>query len=169
LNVGDSSEPEHACLVPFPEVAEVVEPWLEHSAGARPSHGIPPHVTLLFPCAPDPDGVGEALEGAVAFDVEFKEVRRFPEVVYLAPEPAEPFIELTRALWRRFPTWPPYAGVHSTITPHLTVAWRAKLDEAAADVAPRLPLRGRASEVMLLRRAEPERWESVACFPLPEA
>ncbi|MFL5959807.1 MAG: hypothetical protein ACJ75G_06045 [Gaiellaceae bacterium] len=43
-----SSEVEHVCLVPFPEVADVVAPWLEHSVGARPSHGIPPHVTLLL-------------------------------------------------------------------------------------------------------------------------
>jgi len=163
-----SSEPEHVCLVPFPEVAEVVEPWLEHSAGARPSHGIPPHVTLLSPCAPDPNGVGDVLADTVAFDVDFREVRRFPDVVYLAPEPAEPFVELTRALWRRFPGWPPYEGAHPTITPHLTVAWGAKLDEAEAKVVPRLPLRGRAHEAVMLRRADPARWEPVARFPFME-
>lgn len=163
-----SSEHEHACLVPFPEVANVVAPWLEHSAGARPSHGIPPHVTLLFPCAPDPEGVGEALADAEAFDVDFREVRRFPEVVYLAPEPAEPFVGLTQALWRRFPDWPPYGGAHPTITPHLTIAWHAKLNEAEADVAARLPLRGRAQEAVLLCREEPDSWAPVARFPFRE-
>jgi 2'-5' RNA ligase len=116
---------QHACLVPFPELAEVVEPWLEYSAGARPSHGIPPHVTLLFPCAPDPDGVGDVLEGVEAFDVEFREVRRFPQggVVYLAPQPEQPFVRLAELLWERFPDWPPFGGEFPTITPHLTVAW----------------------------------------------
>ena len=163
-----SSEPEHACLVPFPQVAAVVAPWLERSAGARPSHGIPPHVTLLFPCPPDADGVGKVLADTVAFDVDFREVRRFPGVVYLAPEPAERFVLLTRALWERFPDWPPYGGAHPTITPHLTVAWQAELDEAEADVAPRLPLRARAQEAVLLRRAETDRWEPVARFPFRE-
>lgn len=164
-----SSELKHVCLVPFPELGEIVNPWLEHSSGARPSHGIPPHVTLLFPCAPDPAGVGDVLADTVAFDVDFREVRRFPDVVYLAPEPAEPFVELTRAFWRRFPDWPPFQGAHPTITPHLTVAWGAKLDEAEANVAPRLPLRGRAHEAVLLRRSEPARWDPVARFPFREA
>lgn len=163
-----SSEIEHACLVPFPELGGIVDPWLEHSVGARPSHGVPAHVTLLFPCSPDPEGVGEALAAVEAFDVHFREVRRFPGVVYLAPEPAQPFVDLTHALWRRFPDWPPYAGAHETITPHLTVAWQAKLDEAAADVAPWLPLRGRAREAVLLRRVQPDEWEPVAQFPFRE-
>ena len=163
-----SSEPEHVCLVPFPELGEIVDPWLEHSIGARPSHGIPPHVTLLFPCPPDPEGLGEVLAAAPAFDVAFREVRRFPDVVYLAPEPAQPFVELTQALWRRFPDWPPYGGAHETITPHLTVAWQGKLDEAEADVAPRLPLHGRAREAVVLRRAEPHRWEPVGRLPFRE-
>lgn len=159
---------QHVCLVPFPEVAEVVEPWLEHSAGARPAHGIPPHVTLLFPCAPDPEGLGDVLGDAEAFDVEFREVRRFPGVVWLAPEPAEPFVEITRALWKRFPDWPPYEGAHAEITPHLTVAWQEKLDEADADLAPRLPLHGRAREAVLLRQAHPKRWEPIARFAFRE-
>jgi hypothetical protein len=163
-----SDDLEHVLLVPFPAIASVVEPWLEHSAGARPSHGIPPHVTLLSPCAPDPEGIAVVLEEATTFDVEFREVRRFPGVVYLAPEPAEPFVELTRAVWRRFPDWPPYAGAHSTITPHLTVAWGARLDEAEAHVGARLPLRGRAQEAVLLRRIEPDRWEQAARFPFGE-
>jgi hypothetical protein len=160
-----SSELEHACLVPFPELAEVVEPWLEHSVGARPSHGVPPHVTLLHPCAPDSDGVGEVLEDALAFDVDFREVRRFPDVVYLAPQPAEPFVDLTRALWRHFPDWAPHEEAHPTITPHLTVAWGAKLDAAEAAVRRFLPLRGQAREALLLHRKAPECWEPVARFP----
>jgi hypothetical protein len=164
-----SSEVAHACLVPFPEVASVVEPLLEHSVGARPSHGIPPHVTLLSPCAPDPDGVAEALSDATVFEVDFREVRRFPDVVYLAPEPADPFVELTQRLWRRFPDWPPYAGAHPTVTPHLTVAWGAELDRAEAEVASRLPLRGRAHEAVLFQRAEPDRWEPLARFPFRES
>lgn len=164
-----SSESEHALLVPFRELAGVVEPWLEHSVGARPSHGIPPHVTLLFPCPALPDEIGEVLAGTAPFQVDFREVRRFPEVAYLAPEPPEPFAELTRALWDRFPDWPPYGGAHPTITPHLTIAWGAKLEEAEAAVAADLPLRGQAREALMLRRAEPDHWEPAERFPFREA
>jgi 2'-5' RNA ligase len=160
-----SSEPEHALIVPFEEVAEVVEPWLEHSFGARPSHGIPPHVTLLFPCPPDPDGFGEVLADVEAFDVDFPSLRRFPQgVVYLAPDPDAPFRELTRRLVERFPDWLPFRGEFEGV-PHLTVAWGAKLDDAEKAVATALPLRGRAQEALLLSQVQRDRWEPVARFP----
>jgi len=165
-----SSELRFALLVPFPEVAELVEPWLEHSTGARPSHGIPPHVTLLHPCPGDEDeAIGGVLAGSAAFEVEFRETRRFPDVVYLAPEPDGPFVAMIEALRERFPDWPPYGGAFAEIVPHLTVAWGAKLDEAEADVAPALPLRGRAREAVLLGEVAPRRWEPQARFPFREA
>jgi hypothetical protein len=155
----------HALVVPFPEVEEVAVPWLEHSIGARPSQGIPPHVTLLFPSPGEPVEIGDVLADVEGFDIEFRETRRFPEVVYLAPEPPEPFVELTRLLWRRFPDWPPYEGAHRTITPHLTVAWGAKLEEAERAVEMQLPLRGRARAAVLFREVEPRRWKPAARFP----
>jgi hypothetical protein len=98
-----SSEPLHVCLVPLRELGDIANPWLEQSMGARPSHGVPPHVTLLFPCPGKPSEIGEVLANVDAFDVDFREIRRFPDVAYLAPDPAEPFAELTCALWDRFP------------------------------------------------------------------
>ena len=89
-------------------------------------------------------------------------------VVYLAAEPAKPFVDLTRALWQRFPDWPPYEGAHPTIRSHLTVAWGAKLEEAEAAVTTALPLRGRVRAAELLRRDAPERWERLANFPFRE-
>ena len=87
--------------------------------------------------------------------------------MYLAPEPGEPFVRLTQALRARFPSWPPYEGKFlPDITPHLTVAWGAKLDEAEAAVTTALPLRGRAREAVLFRQLAPERWEPSARFPL---
>jgi 2'-5' RNA ligase superfamily len=129
-----------ALVIAFPELGPLLEPWLEHSIGGRPSHGVPPHVTILFPSPPE---IGDALDDAVAFDVEFLETRRFPVgAVYLAPEPPDPFIDLTRRVWGLFPDWPPYGGEFlPDITPHLTIAWGALLDEAEAAVAAHLPLR----------------------------
>jgi hypothetical protein len=154
----------HALVVPFPELAPLVEPWLEHSVGARPSHGVPPHVTILFPAPAD---IGGVLEGVTAFDVEFRETRRFPiGAVWLAPEPAETFVALTKAVWARHPEWPPYGGEFlPEITPHLTVAWGAMVDEAEADLRERLPLRARAREAVLLAQVEPPRWAVQSTFP----
>jgi 2'-5' RNA ligase len=159
-------------LVPFWEVSDVVEPWLELTCpSSKPSQGIPAHVTLLFPLPVDADGVGAALEGARPFDVEFRTLRRFPTTLWLAPEPAEPFVRLTEALVARFPEWLPYGGAFDAIVPHLTVAQgdAAALGAAERDVAPLLPLGGRASEAILLAEVEPDTWVPQATFPFRAA
>ena len=66
-----------------------------------------------------------------------REVGRFPTVVYLAPEPSEPFDRLTEAIDARFPDFPPYAGAFDGVIPHLTIT-----ESAAApldDIEPRRP------------------------------
>lgn len=162
-------------LVPVREVASVVEPWLERTCESKPSHGIPAHVTLLFPCPPPEEPVVEAvrdvLGGVRAFDVDFPALRRFPGTLYLAPEPAAPFTSMIEALVARFPDWPPYGGAFDSVVPHLTVAQgdEATLAAAEAGMSPRLPLRGRAGEVTLLTEVEPERWLVDASFPLEPA
>lgn len=154
----------HALLLPFPELSPVVDRWLEHSDGARPSHGIPPHVTILAPAPPD---IGDVLDGVGAFSVVFRETKRFPiGAVWLAPDPAEPFVELTRRVWGRYPDWPPYGGEFlPDITPHLTVAWGAKLDEAEADVRTKLPIHAQAREATLFRKVGETQWVVQSTFP----
>ena len=125
-------------------------------------------VTLLAPCPGDAEAIADALEGTAAFDVEFRRLRRFTEVstLYLAPEPAEPFVALTAQLVERFPDWLPYGGVHgTTVIPHLTVTQGPAEDDAEGAVAKALPLRGRAREAVLLAEVESGRFESVARFP----
>ena len=159
-------------LVPFRELAAAVEPWLEHSVGARPSHGIPPHVTLLFPFPPPDESVvaeaTDALAKLESFDVMFGELRRFTDTkaLYLTPDPVEPFIAVIESLVATFPGWLPYGGAYDSIVPHLTVAWGAQLDEAEADLEPRLPLRARAREAVLLTEVQPRRWLPHTSFPL---
>ena len=55
-----------AITVPFPEAA-AFDGWRERTCGSKPSHGVPPHVTLLFPFAPAP--VEDALVTEIDFDV----------------------------------------------------------------------------------------------------
>ena len=56
-----------------------------------------------------------------AFEVRFERVRRFPGLVWIEPEPAEPFATLTAAVAARWPDYPPYGGRFDTVIPHLTV------------------------------------------------
>jgi hypothetical protein len=158
---------ESVVLVPFPDVAAFVEPWMERTCpNSKPSRGIPAHVTLLYPSPADVDEVARVLDSVAAFDVAFEETARFEEILYLVPKPQAPFAEMTQALVRRFPDWPPYGGKFDGIVPHLTVAQAdaATLDVAERDVVPHLPVRARAQHAVMLTEVEPQRWELQATF-----
>jgi 2'-5' RNA ligase len=134
-------------------------------------------VTLLFPFVPAErvdEGVIAELQRLFAatspFAVTFRELRRWPEMVYLAPEPPEPLARLTETIVERWPEYPPYEGVHETLIPHLTVAYGddALLDEVEAAVTPKLPIEAHVTEAVLLEELEQDwgRWDERARFPL---
>jgi 2'-5' RNA ligase len=160
-----------AVVVAVPEAAPVVDPWRERTLPEKPSIGIPPHVTLLTPFAP-PDQIDErALRELFAlyqpFMFRLARTARFPELVYLEPEPAEPFVRMTEALVERFPEYPPYEGAFASIVPHLTVASgdEAVLAEAEAAIRPSVPIEAEAREAVLLVEVVPwARWETRARF-----
>jgi SAM-dependent methyltransferase len=136
---------------------------------------VPAHVTILFPfLAPTrlTDEVDRDLAdiaGSVgAFDVTFRRVGRFPDVLWLAPEPVEPFARLTDAVARRWPDHPPYGGAFEQVIHHLTVADGAPsdvLEEASAAVARSLPVVERVSALTLSVR-ERGAWHVRRRYPL---
>jgi 2'-5' RNA ligase len=160
------SELRSAVVVPVPEAAAAVDRWRERTCEAKPSTGVPPHVTLLVPfVAPaeiTDDVIAELRDvlAVPAFPLELRELRRFPGTLYLAPEPAAPFARLTAALGRRFPGCPPYGDPSLAVIPHLTVAQGddALLDRAAAEVTSALPLRAEIRETLLLEH-DGARWQ----------
>jgi 2'-5' RNA ligase len=166
-----------ALVIEFPESGAAVEEWRERTCKDKPSIGIPAHVTLLFPFLP-PDQIGDevlselrALFAATTpFEVGFRESRRWPRMVYLAPEPPEPFIGLTEEIVERWPDYPPYEGLHDSVIPHLTVAYGddALLAEVEADIGSALPIQAVVREATLLEEIEPDwgRWRTRAGFPL---
>lgn len=110
----------------------------------------------------------ELVGGHPAFEVTFSALRRFPDVLYLAPEPAEPLRALTRALVARWPDTQPYGGQFTEIVPHLTVAHTEDPEvfaAAEADLAPRLPLATEATAVSLYV-SDGTRWHRRTSFPL---
>jgi hypothetical protein len=168
-----------ALVVLVPEAEAAVKPFRDRydpSAAA----GMPAHNTLLYPFK-SPDEVDETVLrdlrhcfahfSPIAFSLG--SIRRFPvEVLYLAPEPAEPFRRLTLAIWERYPETPPYGGKWPDIIPHLSVAWLTdarQLDGVANKFAEasreRLPIRAIASEVALMD-IRSGRWQVRAMFGL---
>jgi hypothetical protein len=153
-----------AVIVAVPEAAPVVDGWREQTCGGTSSRGVPAHVTLLYPFVPA-DELGAAtvaqlaalFAAAAPFDAAFREVRRWPELAYLAPDPPEPFVALTEAIVARWPAQPPYAGETAEIVPHLTCAMGASelLDRVEADIRPRLPIAARVTEALLIEEVEP--------------
>ena len=102
--------------------------------------GMPAHVTVLFPfISPDllTDSdlarTTETFQRFQPFQFKLEQIGRFPESLYLIPEPDEPFISLTEAIVREFPESPPYDGKFPKIIPHLTVANRSAEFSAIAE------------------------------------
>jgi len=127
--------------------------------------GVPAHVTILSPFVPAAAldrrvsaTVSELVARTKAFDVAFNHARRWPPsdigpgVVWLEPEPAEPFVALTRAIWSEFPDYPPYGREDDEIEAHLTIAIDdpSHFDAAEAAAAEFLPFRRHVNTVALL-------------------
>jgi 2'-5' RNA ligase len=162
-------------VVPVPEAERVVGRHRERLDPAA-SWGVPAHVTVLYPFV-DPVSVDEALVrrladvvGSVsAFDCTFRRTGWFgQDVLWLAPEPHQPFIELTEAVWQAFPAHAPYGGVYADLAPHLTVGQRSEGDEsielAAVEplVAGQLPVSTFVERVHLMAGApEPGGWRTI--------
>lgn len=163
-----------AVVVTVPEAEPLVGVWRLRYTHDAPA-GMPPHVTLLFPFVAA-ERVGEA-EGrlaelvlaAPAFDLAFRRTARFAGVLYLDPEPAEPFVALTGAIAGEWPEHPPYEGVFDEVIPHLTVAEAqdsALLDRIAAAVEPHLPVQTRVREASLFVEDGGGRWHQRGRLPL---
>lgn len=148
---------ESALLIPVPEAEPAVFRWRQELDSAA-ADGIPAHITVLYPFV-DPseadDVVEQKLDSVVsqfeAFDYSLDHVRWFDsEVLYLEPHPFYRFTEMTAAVYDAFPQCPPYGGAFSEVIPHLTVGDNAPRDQlkyAAEDVAARLPIQARVTDL----------------------
>jgi 2'-5' RNA ligase len=159
---------ELALVVPFGGLAPVVDDLRERTCASKPSHGMPPHVTLLVPAPRDVEAIAEVLFAFAAFEVVFARLDRFPGALWLAPEPAQPFARMIEALIQRFPGYPPYGGAFNEIVPHLTVA-QSEFDEAVSTLEPWLPLSTRAERAVLLEQVQAAHWRELATFDLEDA
>jgi 2'-5' RNA ligase len=167
-----------ALVVVVPEAEPAVERWrtpLDPSAG----RGMPAHITVLYPFAPA-TMVSDALVARATETVGRCEVFEFSlvstgwfddRVVYLAPDPVEPFLALTAGIISAFPEFPP-SGAFVDPVPHLTVGRgrdTGRLQEAGRDVQSKLPVRSAVREVsLMIRGRDTGRWATRARLPLRE-
>jgi hypothetical protein len=153
-----------------PEAEPAIGDWRATHTwdGAR---GMPAHVTLLYPFAPEPDldAVRSLAASREPFAFTLRALREWLDgVVYLEPEPAEPFKRLTDDAVRRFPAYLPYGGIHDEAIPHCTVVHtddEVVRADAAASVAEFLPIRCDANEIWLMHEVN-GRWQRHTPFRL---
>ncbi len=177
-NATTNGDAETALIIAVPDAEDSVRAFRDEydpSAAA----GVPAHVTLLYPFKPFAEIDGDVLDTLRQCFARFeplvfslKETRRFPGVLYLAPDPSDPFRQLTLAIWDLFPETPPYGGRHDDIVPHLCIAQVAdeeRLDRIAADYARAshgtLPIQTTATEVTLIDNRT-GRWQTHTAFGL---
>jgi hypothetical protein len=165
-----------AIVVLTPEVEPLIgELYRLHSNAG--GDGMTPHITLLVPFVPAPQ-LDPAVDGRLRavlrafepFDYALRRLERFDSgVLYLAPEPSKPFVELVGALSREFPDYPPYEGIHDEVVPHATVAEgddQALFDRIIAELESQLPVWCRAEAATIVERGTDLRWRSRVGLPL---
>lgn len=169
-----------AFIVNVPEAEPCVADLRRRYDGAA-ARGMGAHISILVPFMP-PEAIDSiVLETAGAyfatvrsFAFTLSRIGRFPTVTYLAPEPAQPFIDMTLGLARCFPDYAPYGGQFDRITPHLTVAKRNRegVEIAAQELVNTMqthgPIHSHCDSVALLENAS-GMWREIRVFPLAGA
>ena len=176
----DRTNRESAIDVWLPELAALLDRWRAPTVEVA-AHGVPPHITLLYPWRPAPvraTDIAEAtaaLAGTPPFTVTLRQLGRFPGVLYLRPEPDDVLRGITRRLVAAFPDTPPYGGRFPDPAPHLTVAkgaTEAELDRLEAvigeHIGPHLPLRIAVRELAIDEEGPDGVWYVRETLPLAE-
>lgn len=143
--------------------------------------GMPAHITLLYPfMSPELINVAvveqarKIMSSASAFAFRLAKVCRFPDVLYLAPDPSRPFIDLTERLARQFPEFPPYGGKYKGVAPHLTVGHGSEVQQSRTQAELQVAVSAcggiacSAQKVTLMGNAS-GCWQQIHVFPLARA
>ena len=134
--------------------------------------GLPAHLTILFPFAAATeidDGLLTKLRRLYTpvrpFAYELASVSSFRDAAWLAPVPVEPFHSLVGVARQTFPALPPYGDPEHVVVPHCTIgtddhpeAVESMVRELREDLGPQLPIRCRATELVLLVEGTDGRW-----------
>lgn len=170
---------ETALVVEVPAAEPVVHRWRDrHDPIVR--RRMVAHITSLYPFVPPSDfddttldALRSALEGIRRFDFDLRSVESFAGVIWLRPDPEEPFRSLTRTLCSAFPGYLPYGGLHADPQPHLTIAKTEDAGEREApllrireELGPSLPIRATATALSVFMTEGDGPWRRVHVLEL---
>lgn len=155
--------PEAALIIPVPE-AEPLVGGFRSRYDLSAASGFPAHITINYPFRPRfsrPEEAHQRLTDLLLpwspFAFSLAEIRTFPDVLYLAPHPVQPFLDLISSVATAFPDSPPYGGHFQGTVPHLTVAQPVDpatlgslLAEFKAVAESMLPLACSARDILLI-------------------
>ena len=167
-----------ALLVPvFGLSGTIRDVWTQMNGG---NGQMPPHITLLYPFLPGDritrDVIGRLTEicaEQAPFDFTLGRTGWFDEkVLYLSPEPSEPFVALCRRLLGDFPECEPYGGKFAEVIPHLTISESGtvgSLRRAERRIRRQLPVSFTAERVFLMALQPDQQWSIAASMRLGSA
>jgi 2'-5' RNA ligase len=178
MTMGDEFRSEAALVVLVPEADPLVSPFRERYDPSA-LEGMIAHITVNYPFRPRQTDrqllvkeLAELFSSFPSMRFSLTELRRFPDTLYLAVEPEQPFRELVESVAAQYPESPPYGGVFDDVVPHVTVAEEtAGADfediesEFAAASKGQLPIEGVANEIWLMDHKEGV-WSMTVPFPL---
>lgn len=144
---------------------------------ADTADGVPAHLTMLYPFieGSDLDGGVRRSIAAIArrhrpFDYRLVELRRWPDTIYVAVDPVEPFVRLQADLAAAFPDHPIYGQpAVFQFVPHVSVVEGPRLASAVDRTPPDrlgLPAPARATSLELIASGPTGRWKTVWRIPL---
>lgn len=162
--------PESALIVPVQDAEAPVAAWLGREQ--VDFDGAPLHVTVMYPFlaarsvdAGTENAVADLARGIEPFTFALPRLGRFPGVLYLAPDPAGPFIEITRRIQRHWPSCVPYNGAYESVVPHVTVAFGDRPPADPDGLERALPISVQATELWLIVQTR-RGWRTRQRFPL---
>lgn len=139
--------------------------------------GVPAHLTMLYPFI-EPARLGPSVRRRLMtvaaatqpFDYRLLGSATWPDTVYVAVDPVEPFIDLQRRLGAAFPDFPIYGTDPGfEFVPHVTIAEGPPIDDDATleDPAWRsLPRPARATAIEVIARPTDAPWRTIWRLPL---
>ena len=139
--------------------------------------GVPAHLTMLYPFLEPPQldsGVRDRLAAVAGrfepFAYRLAGPARWPDTVYVAVDPVEPFVRLQTDLQAAFPDWPIYGEPTGfEFVPHVTVAEGDPVALRATVTDPawrRLPITATARALEVIATRPDGRWRLVWRIPL---
>ena len=177
-HAGSERKIEAALVVVVPEAEPLVGRFrAEYDPAA--GWGVPAHISINYPFNSGVQPTADVLRrlsklfaGNSPFSFTLDHIARFPNVIYLAPIPVAPFVQLIEKVAQEFPDSPPYGGQFASFTPHLTVAYSKSSEilscvqrEFSGAASRHLPLNAFADRVWLMDDSA-GRWETRDSFPL---